>query len=141
MKTSMEHWWNDTDRGKQKYWEKNICQSATFLPQAHINSVSNPGLRGYKSVTKRLSHGTFRKHKFHIDIIKKTAGVPLFYHIAHIDSGSNHGLRGDKSVTKRLSHGTFRKHQFHTEIIKKLSECHFSTTSSHKLSIEPWPPR
>jgi hypothetical protein len=21
---SMEHWWNDTDRGKLKYWEKNI---------------------------------------------------------------------------------------------------------------------
>jgi hypothetical protein len=21
---SMEQWWNDTDRGKQKYWEKNI---------------------------------------------------------------------------------------------------------------------
>jgi hypothetical protein len=22
----MEHWWNDTDRGKLKYWEKNIIQ-------------------------------------------------------------------------------------------------------------------
>jgi hypothetical protein len=22
-KQSMEHWWNDTDRGKSKYWEKN----------------------------------------------------------------------------------------------------------------------
>ena len=22
----MEHWWNDTDRGKQRYWEKNIIQ-------------------------------------------------------------------------------------------------------------------
>ena len=21
---SMEQWWNDTDRGKRKYWEKNI---------------------------------------------------------------------------------------------------------------------
>jgi hypothetical protein len=26
MKTSMEHWWNDTDRGKLKYWERNIIQ-------------------------------------------------------------------------------------------------------------------
>jgi len=24
MKMSMEHWWNDTDRGKLKYWERNI---------------------------------------------------------------------------------------------------------------------
>jgi len=23
----MEQWWNDTDRGKLKYWEKNIIQS------------------------------------------------------------------------------------------------------------------
>ena len=24
MKMSMEHWWNDTDRGKLKYWERDI---------------------------------------------------------------------------------------------------------------------
>jgi len=23
---SMEQWWNDTDRGKLKYWEKNIVE-------------------------------------------------------------------------------------------------------------------
>jgi len=23
---SMEQWWNDTDRGNLKYWEKNIIQ-------------------------------------------------------------------------------------------------------------------
>jgi hypothetical protein len=23
---SMEHWWNDTDRGKLNYWERNIIQ-------------------------------------------------------------------------------------------------------------------
>jgi len=23
---SKEQWWNDTDRGKLKYWEKNIIQ-------------------------------------------------------------------------------------------------------------------
>jgi hypothetical protein len=26
MKMNMEHWWNDTDRGKLKYWERNIIQ-------------------------------------------------------------------------------------------------------------------
>ena len=26
MKMSMEHGWNETNRGKQKYWEKNIIQ-------------------------------------------------------------------------------------------------------------------
>ena len=24
MQMSMEHWWNDTDRGRLKYWERNI---------------------------------------------------------------------------------------------------------------------
>jgi hypothetical protein len=26
VKMGMEHWWNDTDRGEQKYWEKNLSQ-------------------------------------------------------------------------------------------------------------------
>jgi len=26
VKMSMEQWWNGTDRGKLKYWEKNIIQ-------------------------------------------------------------------------------------------------------------------
>jgi hypothetical protein len=26
MKMSVEQWWNDTDRGKLKYWEINIIQ-------------------------------------------------------------------------------------------------------------------
>jgi len=24
MKMNMEHWWDDTDSGKPKYWEKNV---------------------------------------------------------------------------------------------------------------------
>jgi hypothetical protein len=24
---NMKHWWNDTDRRKQKYWQKNLSQS------------------------------------------------------------------------------------------------------------------
>jgi hypothetical protein len=26
MKIRVEHWWNENDRGKLKYWEKNIIQ-------------------------------------------------------------------------------------------------------------------
>jgi hypothetical protein len=26
MKMSTEHWWNDTDRGRPKYWQKNLSQ-------------------------------------------------------------------------------------------------------------------
>ena len=28
---SMEQWWNDTDRGKLKYWEKNITQRGWWM--------------------------------------------------------------------------------------------------------------
>jgi hypothetical protein len=26
MRRGVEHWWNDTDRGKLKYWDKNLSQ-------------------------------------------------------------------------------------------------------------------
>jgi len=28
---SMEQWWNDTDRGKLKYWEENIIQRRCLM--------------------------------------------------------------------------------------------------------------
>ena len=30
---SMEQWWNDTDRGKLKYWEKNIIQRGWWMDE------------------------------------------------------------------------------------------------------------
>jgi len=35
----MKHWWNDTEKGKQNYWEKNLS-SATL-------SATNPGVLGF----------------------------------------------------------------------------------------------
>jgi len=32
LRMSMEHWWNDTDRGKEKYWRK-ACPSAIWSTQ------------------------------------------------------------------------------------------------------------
>jgi hypothetical protein len=32
----MEHWWNDTDRGKQKYWEKNLFQCLLVHHKYHM---------------------------------------------------------------------------------------------------------
>jgi hypothetical protein len=37
----MEHWWNDTDRGKLKYWEKNLSQ-CYFVH--HKSQVKGPGV-------------------------------------------------------------------------------------------------
>jgi hypothetical protein len=48
IKMSMELWWNDTQRGKAKYSDKNLDKSP----------VSNLGLRGERPATNRLSLGT-----------------------------------------------------------------------------------
>jgi len=47
MKMSMEHWWNDTDRGKQKYWEKSLSKCLCFHHKYHMDLLEwNPVLRG-----------------------------------------------------------------------------------------------
>jgi len=55
---NMERWWQDTDRGQQKYWEKNL----TWCPLSTINRTrtvlkSKPGLRCARSKNNRLNHG------------------------------------------------------------------------------------
>jgi hypothetical protein len=52
----MEHWWNGTDRGKLKYWERN-------LSQCHfIHHIDGPGIElgpwGERPATNRRSQGT-----------------------------------------------------------------------------------
>jgi hypothetical protein len=58
MKMSMQHWCNDTDRGKPKYWEKS-CPSATLSTTNLICTVlrSKPDLHGQTPPTNRLSQG------------------------------------------------------------------------------------
>jgi hypothetical protein len=34
---SVEHWWNDTDRRKLKYWEKNLFQCLFAQQKCHIH--------------------------------------------------------------------------------------------------------
>jgi hypothetical protein len=38
---SMEQWWNDTDRGKPKYWERNLFQ---WHFVHHKSNVDWPGI-------------------------------------------------------------------------------------------------
>jgi hypothetical protein len=37
MKMNMEHWWNDTDRRKVKYSDKNLPQCHFVHHKSHIN--------------------------------------------------------------------------------------------------------
>jgi len=59
MKMSVERWWNDTDRGKLKYWEK-TCTSATLSATnlTWTDLGSDLGLRGERPATDRLRDGT-----------------------------------------------------------------------------------
>ena len=54
----MQHWWSDSDRGKQKYSEK---KSRAILPTVNNTCtclVSIQDLRGEEPATNRPNHGT-----------------------------------------------------------------------------------
>jgi hypothetical protein len=59
MKMSVQHWWNDTDRGKNRSTRRKACSNAHFVHQnfTWIGLGSNPGLRGETPATDRLSYG------------------------------------------------------------------------------------
>jgi hypothetical protein len=56
----MAHRWNEIDRGNPKYSGKKTCPSATLSTKISTwtDPGSNPGLRGGRPATNRLSHGT-----------------------------------------------------------------------------------
>jgi hypothetical protein len=57
---NMEARWNDTDRENTKRTRRKNCPSATLCATnpTWTDPGANPGLRGERSATKRLSHGT-----------------------------------------------------------------------------------
>ena len=53
-----DHWWNDTDREKPKYSEKNLSQFHFLHYKSHIDyPVCEPGHRYERPATNCLSHG------------------------------------------------------------------------------------
>jgi hypothetical protein len=49
---SMQHWWDDTDRGKPKYFEKSLSYSNFVHPKSHVDWPGlEPGVRGERSTT------------------------------------------------------------------------------------------
>jgi hypothetical protein len=60
----MEHRWNVIDRGKQTYSGKKTCPNATLSTTnpTWTDPESNPGLRGERPATNRLSHDTAQQN-------------------------------------------------------------------------------
>jgi len=55
----MEHWWNDTKRGKLKYLKKNHCWChCVHYSPTHLALGPNPSFCSEMSVIDQLSHGT-----------------------------------------------------------------------------------
>jgi len=48
---SMEHWWNDRDRGQLKYSGKTHTSAIFTINLARTDLESNPGFRGEKPAT------------------------------------------------------------------------------------------
>jgi hypothetical protein len=71
----MEHQWNEIDRGKPTTHRK-TCPSATLSTTnlTWIDLGSNPGLRGERPATNRLSHGTAYFTALLKDVVGSHAG-------------------------------------------------------------------
>jgi hypothetical protein len=59
---NMEHRWNDTDEADRGTW-RYTCPTATpcTINLAQTDPGSNPGFRGERPATDRLSHGKFQR--------------------------------------------------------------------------------
>jgi hypothetical protein len=81
---SMEHWWNDTDRGKVKYIPQWHCFT-TIVTWTELGS--NSSLRGKKSASDRMSHGTVHVEYQHLHLRRRRRCYPRH----HSPAKSLHG--------------------------------------------------
>jgi len=64
-----------------------MCLSATSCTTNLTGPRSNPGLRGEKPATNRLTHGTAKKHEMHLNYMQKVR----YYLTVTTDSLSSKG--------------------------------------------------
>jgi hypothetical protein len=75
----MQYWWNDNDRGKLKYLEKNLPQCANLSTTKHMDWLGvNLGLHDKRLTTSYLSHGTADSFLFWSPIKRKALPCILY---------------------------------------------------------------
>ena len=74
----VEHWWNGTDTGKLKYWERNIIQRGWQVNE-WVWSIGGMVLTRENTSTegKKPLECHFVYHKLHKDQLGKELGPPL----------------------------------------------------------------
>jgi hypothetical protein len=101
----MEHQWNEIDRGKPKYSGKNLSSATLSTTNPTLNNPrSNPGLRGGRPATNRLSHGKVRI-RFYQNVLVCSKVIA--------EGGGSHG---PSNTTPWESHSTFRSNSEDTYI-------------------------
>ena len=99
----MQHWWNDTDRGKQVL-EKNTCFMAT-LPTTNLtwsDPGSNPSLRGESPASVGLNHGMTSKTEMNLHYLERTSS----YLGVNTYCDQSRKLRGEIMAVYCQNHGT-----------------------------------
>ena len=77
MKMSVEHCWNDADRGRRECWEKNLFQGHFVRQKSHrTKPVSNPGPCGWRPATDRLKHESSPELYLNIQSVPRSKHTP-----------------------------------------------------------------
>ena len=108
MKTSMEHWWKDIDRGKQKFWKVPRLRPFVLLVRAACRWRRVWSIGG-KILTEE-NRSAWRNACF-ITTFPTTKS----------HTGSNPGRRGERPVTNCLSHNGLLEIKIVSNYVQKFS--------------------
>ena len=116
MNTIVERWWNDSDRGREKYWERNPSQCHFFHYKSHIDW---PGLRpeilhffnGKITIWINKGRVTFNKSKvvtINFDHGSATRGSATLYYAARSNICKSRIYYRNSAIIYAVGYTTYR---------------------------------